>query len=98
MFLFCALSLYSEKIGSFPDIRQPSRIYIQNDELYVVDGGRKISVYSIPDQKFLREISKNGEGPGEYRFSPILKITPEQIFFGALNKILLFSRTGSDSV
>ncbi len=92
--LFCSLYVYAEKVADFPEIMRPEKIYIDGDEMYVVETQLKIVVYSISTQKFLREISKNGEGPGEFSFRPELKILPDSIFLGAISKVMTFSKEG----
>lgn len=68
--LLCAICLQAEKVTEFPELMQPVRITIDGDEMFVVDGRSKIEVYSISDQKLLREISKSGQGPGEFQRQP----------------------------
>ena len=92
--LFCALCVYAEKVADFPEIMRPTNIYINGDEIYVIENQLKIAVHSISTQKFLREISKNGEGPGEFSFNPVLKILPDSIFLSAFNKMMGFSKEG----
>ncbi len=92
--LFCTFYVYAEKVTDFSEIMRPTRIHIDGDEMYVVENRLKITVYSLSTQKFLREISKNGEGPGEFSFNPELKILPDSIFLSAFNKMLVFSKEG----
>ena len=93
-FLVCVGFLHSDKVAEFPELMQPVRFTIDGNEMFVVDGRSKIEVYSITDQKLLREISKSGQGPGEFQRLPFLKVFPDSIFLGAYNKIMLFSRDG----
>jgi len=93
--LFGAVFLYSEKVAEFPELMQPIRINLDGSEMFVVDGRSKIEVFSIPGQKLLREISKSGQGPGEFRYLPFLKIFPDSVFLGAQNKIMVFSKDGN---
>ncbi len=92
--LFGAVFLHAEKVAEFPELMQPVRITIDGNEMFVVDGRSKIEVYSISEQKLLREISKSGQGPGEFRYLPFLKIFPDSVFLGAYNKIMVFSEGG----
>ncbi len=92
--IFCTLSVYAEKIADFPEIMRPARIYIDGDKMYVVENQLTITAYSISSQKSLRGISKNGEGPGEFSFNPEVKILPDSIFLGAINKVMVFSKEG----
>jgi hypothetical protein len=94
VFLFCTLNVNAEKVADFPKIMRPTKIYIDGEKMYVVESQLTISAYSISTQKFLREISKNGEGPGEFSFRPELKILPDSIFLGAVNKVMVFSKEG----
>ncbi len=92
--ILCAVILYAEKVAEFPELMQPVRITIDGNEMYIVDGRTKIEVYSVSEQKLLREISKSGQGPGEFRYLPFLKIFPDSVFLGAYNKIMIFSKDG----
>ena len=92
--LFGAVILHAEKVAEFPELMQPVRITIDGNEMYIVDGRTKIEVYSVSEQKLLREISKSGQEPGEFRYLPFLKIFPDLVFLGAYNKIMIFSKDG----
>lgn len=92
--LFFTTALHSEKVAEFPELMQPVRMSIDRNEMFVVDGRSKISVYSISAQQFLRDISRRGEGPGEYKYLPLLKILQDSIFLGAYNKVMVYSRDG----
>ena len=92
--LFIAVNLHAEKVAEFPELMRPVRFTIDGNEMYVVDGRSKIEVYSLSGQKLLREISKSGQGPGEFERQPFLKIFPDSIFIGAFNKVLVFSKDG----
>jgi len=94
LLLFCIVILHAEKVAEFPELMQPIRINIDGDEMFVVDGRSKIEVFSISEQKLLREISKSGQGPGEFRYLPFMKIFPDSVFLGAYNKVMVFSRDG----
>ena len=92
--LFWVVNLHAEKVAEFPEMMQPVRITIDGNEMFVVDGRSKIEVYSLSDQKLLREISKSGQGPGEFHREPYLKIFPDSIFIGVYNKVMFFSKEG----
>lgn len=91
---FCTVFLYPEKVAEFSEIMQPVRINIDGNEMFVVDARSKIAVFSISDLRFLRDISRSGEGPGEFRYLPFIKIFADSVFLGALNKVMVFSREG----
>ncbi len=94
LLLFCTVILHAEKVVEFPELMQPIRINIDGNEMFVVDGRSKIEVFSISEQKLLREISKSGQGPGEFRYLPFMKIFPDSVFLGAYDKVMVFSRDG----
>ena len=62
--------LFAEKVADFPDIMRPSSIVVDGNEFYVIENTRKISVYSLSNNRFLRDIANRGEGPGEFRHNP----------------------------
>jgi len=86
-----------EKIAEFDDIYKPRQIEISGDDLYVVDGDT-IKLFSIKELKFIKQIGKKGEGPGEFKFWPRISVFPDIIFAidrSPLNKkIVFFSRKG----
>lgn len=65
--------------------------------IYVVDGqGPRLRLYS-PDGRYLRDIGRTGEGPGEYRSIMGIGITPDgllAVYDVRLRRISLFDRNG----
>ncbi|UCE41021.1 MAG: hypothetical protein JSV17_16520 [Candidatus Aminicenantes bacterium] len=92
--ILCAIILHAEKVAEFPEMMQPARIKIDGNEMFVVDSRSKIEVYSLSEQMLLREISKKGQGPGEFQYLPFLKIFPDSLFLGAYTKVMVFSKDG----
>jgi hypothetical protein len=92
--LVCSIFLREEKVAEFPEMMLPVNFTIDGNEIFVVDGRSKIEVYSLSDQKLLREISKSGQGPGEFNRQPYLKIFPDSLFIGVYIKAMFFSKKG----
>ena len=86
LMLIVPLSVRGEKVVVFPDLIQPSGLYIAGGEIYVVDGRAGVNVHDLKGG-FLRTISRRGEGPGEFRRTPHLRILSDPVFFGVFEKI-----------
>ncbi|MEN8223140.1 MAG: hypothetical protein ABFR36_07750 [Acidobacteriota bacterium] len=98
--LLVILLLYSfvfivngKKIAEFEDIYNLIYFYIDGNDLYAIDG-EGVKHFSIRDMELKRIIGKKGEGPGEYKGFPRVKITHDQIMITGFTKILFFSRNG----
>ncbi len=56
-----------EKRTSFDNVFKPRNFVVEGNDLYIVDGG-VIKYFSMKDFKFIRQIGKKGEGPGEFKW------------------------------
>ncbi len=87
--------LYPAKpAASLPDIMKPTSLSLDGDRMYIVEKSA-IRIYSITDYSPVKTFGKKGEGPGEFKYTPALRITPDYVFLNAMDKCLFFSKDGS---
>lgn len=91
--LFFVSSLNAVKLTSFTDILNPICIAVDEKNLYVSEQ-KSIFVYSLNDFKLIRKFGKEGEGPGEFRLNPVVKVRKNGIFIHTFIKFCLFSKDG----
>lgn len=94
--LMC-VNLSPEKIAEFENVYKPSMMDIANGEIFILDGF-SIKVFSLGDYSFLREFSKQGEGPGEINAMNDTDLTMivkgKKILLNSVHKIIIFDKSG----
>lgn len=90
-------AIFSEVVGSLPEVGRPGMIVVSGNQLYVAEGCI-FTVYSLDNLEKLRQFGKKGEGPGELIEVPFFpnKITvlKDQIFVTGIGKAISFSKNG----
>lgn len=89
-----AIPAYSKKLASLPEVSKPVNILVNQGQLFISDSTVKVHMYSMKDFKYLKQISRKGEGPGECYNVPYLTLGPDYIFLYTLGKCLFFTRDG----
>ena len=88
----------AEKIGILEGILQPAGVAVRGDEAFILDGA-SVSVFSLDDLRLLRKFGREGQGPGEVETTPWLKnllyVSNDNVVIDSVNKIVIFSRSGS---
>jgi hypothetical protein len=86
--------LESSKLANLPEVEKPFNIIISNERLFVSDRTVKLHIYSMKDFRYIKQITRKGEGPGECRTVP--KVTPyrDYIAIYTRRKCMFFSRNG----
>ena len=85
--------VHGMKLAEFEDIYKPSQIVVSGNDIYVVDG-ETIKLFSIKNMELKKLIGKKGEGPGEFKMTPVIQVFPDFIFASDYGKILYFKRDG----
>jgi hypothetical protein len=93
LFLVLVTIVHGEKIASFPEVMKPEAICIDGDELFVTEG-TTVSVYCLKTFKLKHRLGKKGEGPGEFKYRPFIKVFKDSIFASTMDKMAWFSREG----
>jgi hypothetical protein len=85
--------LFAAKANTLPEVLKPFSIAVDNNQLYVVDNDI-VRLFSLKDRKYVRDIGKKGQGPGEFTFSPQITAFPGYLFVNTWGKVIYFSRSG----
>jgi hypothetical protein len=89
--------LFSDKVGTLPEVMKPDNITIFGNELYIVEGAT-IYIYSLKDLSLIRKFGKAGEGPGELRATPFfptrITVSSDFILGETRSKLVYFSKDG----
>jgi len=95
MVLCYGLLLYGVKIADLPEVGRPQSIIVDNNTLYVPDYNMNFHIYSMKNFKEHKQVSRKGEGPGEFKHAPDLTIRKDEIFAFTLDKCMYFSKDGT---
>lgn len=85
-------NIYAEKLADL-DVLQPRSIAIEGDRLYITTRST-IYLYSTKNFKQISTFGKRGEGPGEFKWIPRLRVGPDILVMEDIGKIMLFSVDG----
>jgi hypothetical protein len=98
--LSCSMVLAAEVIA-IPGLGKPDSITLFNERLYITDRA-SISIYSLQqDARLIKTFGRAGEGPAEFKISPInnigLKIIihEENILVNSWGKLSIFTKNGT---
>ena len=62
--------LWPEKTAVLPELQRPNMVLADSKQLYVADGA-SVLIYSLKDLKLRKKFGRKGEGPGEFKVSPM---------------------------
>ena len=93
IFMGGGLFLFPERLATLPEIMKPASISVDNNQLYVVEEST-IYLYSTKDFKLVKQFGRQGEGPGEFKNIPILKVFPDYLLINTFGKLIYFYRNG----
>lgn len=85
--------LYGKKAAVWEEIMKPKELVIDNGQIFVTDE-KVIHIYNLKDFKWMKTFGKEGEGPGEFKFSQKLTPYPEYLLINTVGKLMYFSRQG----
>lgn len=77
----------------FDDVLNPEKLYIEGEKVYISEEG-VINVFSMTNSKKLYQLTKKGEGPGEFKYSPVLTFLPDYIVATGRGKVIFYQRDG----
>jgi hypothetical protein len=93
LFLCFCYSISAKKIANFPKVNKPYQFEVYGDDIYIGEKST-ISIYSLKDFSLTKKFGRNGEGPGEFKTFPMIKVFPKYLVVNNFTKWLLFSRKG----
>jgi hypothetical protein len=85
--------LFPGKLAQLTEISAPSRMAVDGDQLFIIEK-QTVYLYSMKDFNLVKTFGKKGAGPGEFKFTPRLKVYPDYLLFDDIERILYFSRNG----
>lgn len=92
LLIFTVLVLATETIR-LEGLADPRSIHVDDKGIYIVDRD-KIHLYSMDHFTLVKTFGNKGEGPGEYKYYPILTLLPDRLMAASFEKILWYSRKG----
>jgi hypothetical protein len=84
----------AKRLASLPEVGKPQDMAVDNGQLIITDVAIKVHVYSLKDFKYQFQLSRRGEGPGEYKNVPVFSVSKDYIFLFSFGKGISFSRSG----
>jgi hypothetical protein len=93
LFLSLFFTVNAKKISNLPGLYEPFQFEVYGNYIYVGEKST-ISIYSLLDFSLIKKFGRKGEGPGEFKAYPMVKVFPKYVVVNNLVKWLLFSRKG----
>jgi hypothetical protein len=90
---FFALSLFGERLTTFPQLSKPIVIKV-GENLICINEGFVMYLYDLNDFKLIKKIGRKGEGPGEFSSDLTINILKEKIMIESQGKLSFYSFTG----
>jgi hypothetical protein len=94
MIVISIIPLYSKKLGALPELDKPDEMLVNNGQLIISDETVKVHLYALKELKYLKQVTRKGEGPGECFFRPRFWVGPDFICLHNPGKCMFFSRNG----
>lgn len=88
-------SLFATKLGTLKDIANPGQIFLNKEQIFLTDQKtKKVHLFKYDGLEYLKLLSKQGTGPGETPYIPLITLTSDYVFIYSLNKGLYYSLNG----
>jgi hypothetical protein len=91
--LLFALSLFGERLTTFPQHSKPELIKV-GENLICINEDAVVYLYDLNDFKLIKKFGRKGEGPGEFSTSMIINILEEKIMIESRGKLSFYSLKG----
>jgi hypothetical protein len=91
--LLFALSLFGERLTTFPQIYKPKGIWV-GENLVCISEGAAVFLYDLNDFKLIKKFGRRGEGPREFSGGLIINILKEKIMIESQKKLSFYSLKG----
>jgi hypothetical protein len=88
-----ALSLFGERLTTFPQLSNPELIKV-GENLICINEGAVVFLYDLNDFKLLKKFGRRGEGPGEFSSDLDINILKEKIMIESQGKLSFYSLKG----
>lgn len=94
LILFLGTSvLHSTKLGVLKNVYNPRSIAVYKNSLYVTDQ-ESVLVFSLEGLRQINKFVRKGQGPGEFNYTPLVKVSQEKIIVYKSMKFAIFSLSG----
>lgn len=94
LFSMCWFRLPGETIKQLEGIVKPETLHVSADKTYIIER-EKIHIIATKTGNMLTSFGKKGEGPGEFKRLPHLKIYPDYLLVTSMGKMMFFSHDGT---
>lgn len=99
LFLLCVVLISTfvnaKKLTDLHENLKEPTLFVDKDGFYIFDSDMyRLHIYSKTDYKHKKAFLKQGEGPGEFRFWPIVMVYPDYFYLMEPGKICYFSKDG----
>jgi hypothetical protein len=91
--LILPLPAESEKISTLETILKPRSLHVYGERAFITEKDR-IHIVSLNNGELLNSFGKQGEGPGEFKGTPTLRIFPDTLTINSWGKISFFDHDG----
>jgi hypothetical protein len=91
---FSASQVKSIKITDLDEVLKPDAIVAFGDKFYITED-TTIKIFDLRDGKFIKSFGKKGEGPGEFKWRPIIKVFKDYLLANSSGKVLFFTHLGN---
>lgn len=91
--LLFALSIFGERLTTFPQLSKPVLIKV-GENLICINEGEEVYLYDLNDFKLIKKFGRRGEGPGEFSSDLEINILKEKIMIESQGKLSFYSFTG----
>lgn len=91
---FVMYNLNASETTPISDIERPILMEVGKNNIYVTDGF-EIKVFSKKTKKLIYKLGGKGEGPGEFRSTPMTQLLADKILVYSSKKLSLFKYNGS---
>lgn len=95
LILLISSCIFAEKLAVLPEVLQPFKMSVDGNRLYITER-ETVYLYSMENFKLLKKFGGKGEGPGEFRKPPRVRIYPEYLFLvdSRSKRISFFTKDG----
>lgn len=85
---------HGRKLTVLKELAKPSELIIDKELMIIGDDTNQLHLYSLKDFKYIAQLCRSGEGPGEAKYVGQIVLSKDYIFRYILGKNIYYSRNG----